>query len=140
VEGPTFGIYRSELSAVQHLEYIRRVQTHWVQAGRRHERYSPGLHHNVSCTVTVRPEEWEEVAATIWRYRDTFTGIALLTETGDKDYEQAPREAVQTPEDIVRWNTLTHEEVDYTTLIEDEDITELKAVAACAGGTCELHI
>jgi ribonucleoside-triphosphate reductase len=58
----------------------------------------------------------------------------------DKDYEQAPREAVQTAEDIVRWNTLTHEEVDYTTLIEDEDITELKAVAACAGGTCELHI
>ena len=140
VEGPTFGIYRSELSAVQHLEYIRRVQTHWVQAGRRHEHHSPGLHHNVSCTVTVRPEEWDEVAETIWRYRDTFTGIALLTESGDKDYEQAPREAVQTAEDIQRWNTLTHEEVDYTTLIEDEDITELKAVAACAGGTCELHI
>jgi ribonucleoside-diphosphate reductase alpha chain len=28
--------------------------------------------------------------------------------------------------------------VDYTTLEESEDITELKQVIACAGGACEL--
>ena len=140
VEGPAFGIYREELSAVQHLEFIHRVQLHWVQAGRRHEHFSPGLHHNVSCTVTVRPDEWEEVARTIWERRDTFTGIALLQDHGDKAYQQAPREAVVTSEDVARWNSLTHDEVDYTTLIEDEDITELKATAACAGGSCELHV
>jgi ribonucleoside-triphosphate reductase (thioredoxin) len=140
VEGPAFGIYREELSALQHLDYIRRVQLHWVQAGRRHERFSPGLHHNVSCTVSVRDDEWAEVAEAIWTYRDTFTGVALLADAGDKVYQQAPREAVQGAADVERWNALVHQDVDYTTLIEDEDITELKQTVACAGGTCELHI
>ena len=38
VEGPVFGVFREELSAVRHLAYIRLVQENWVQAGRRHER------------------------------------------------------------------------------------------------------
>ncbi|HEY0946234.1 MAG TPA: recombinase [Opitutaceae bacterium] len=138
VEGPAFGIYREDLSALQHLDHIRRVQLHWVQAGRRHERYSPGLHHNVSCTVSVKPDEWNGVAEFIWNYRDSFTGIALLADSGDKVYAQAPREAVATVADVEKWNTLTYQDVNYTALCEDEDITELKQVIACAGGACEL--
>lgn len=138
VEGPVFGIYRDDLSAVKHLEYIRLVQENWVQAGRRHEVHSPGLHHNVSCTVSVAPEEWPAVADFIWNNRQVFTGIALLQTCGDKVYVQAPREGVVTAADIEKWNALVHEPVDYTTLEESEDITELKQVIACAGGTCEL--
>ncbi|MFT3783514.1 MAG: recombinase [Nibricoccus sp.] len=138
VEGPAFGIYREDVSALQHLDYIRTVQQNWVQAGRRHEEFSPGLHHNVSCTVTVRRDEWDDVAEYIWNHRDIFTGIALLQDSGDKAYAQAPRESVASPEDIEKWNKLVYNRVDYTELCEDEDITELKQVAACAGGACEL--
>jgi ribonucleoside-diphosphate reductase alpha chain len=138
VEGPDFGIYRDEVSAVTHLEYIRLVQENWVQAGRRHERHSPGLHHNVSCTVTVRPDEWRAVADFIWDHRDRFTGVALLQDCGDKLYAQAPREALATAQDITKWNGLVYQTVDYTTLEESEDITELKQTAACAGGACEI--
>jgi len=138
VEGPEFGIYRDDIDAVTHLDYIRQVQVNWVQAGRRHEDHSPGLHHNVSCTVTVRPGEWDAVAERIWENRDSFTGIALLQDAGDKAYAQPPREAVATTEDIKRWNQLTYQPVNYTELSEDEDITELKQVVACAGGACEL--
>ncbi len=138
VEGPEFGIYRDDIDAVTHLDYIRQVQVNWVQAGRRHEDHSPGLHHNVSCTVTVRPDEWDAVAERIWKNRDSFTGIALLQDAGDKAYAQAPREAVATTDDIKRWNQLTYNPVRYTELSEDEDITELKQVIACAGGACEL--
>jgi ribonucleoside-diphosphate reductase alpha chain len=138
VEGPVFGVYREELSAVRHLAYIKLVQENWVQAGRRHERYSPGLHHNVSCTVSVRPDEWSAVAEYIWTHRHSFTGVALLQDHGDKVYAQAPREGVVTPADIEKWNTLVYTPVDFTTLEESEDITELKQVAACAGGACEL--
>lgn len=139
VEGPLFGIYRDELSAVKHLEYVRLVQENWVQAGRRHEQYSPGLHHNVSCTISVKDGEWDAVADYIWAHRGSFTGVALLRDTGDKVYAQAPREAVSTPEDIAKWNQLIYNPVDYTTLEESEDITELKQVIACAGGACELQ-
>lgn len=138
VEGPVFGVYREELSATKHLHYIRLVQENWVQAGRRHEEYSPGLHHNVSCTVSVKPDEWNAVADYIWTHRHSFTGVALLQDCGDKVYAQAPREGVATPADIEKWNTLGYVPVDFTTLEESEDITELKQVAACAGGACEL--
>jgi ribonucleoside-diphosphate reductase alpha chain len=138
VEGPPFGIYRAELSAVKHLEYVRLVQQNWVQAGRRHEKFSRGLHHNVSCTISVRPDEWAAVAQFIWTHRHDFTGVALLSDCGDKVYAQAPREAVATATDIEKWNTLVYEPVDYTQLEESEDITELKQTVACAGGACEI--
>lgn len=138
VEGPDFGIYREDLSAVKHLEYVRLVQENWVQAGRRHEDTSPGLHHNVSCTISVRPDEWAAVADFIWAHRHAFTGIAMLQDCGDKVYQQAPREGVLTAADIAKWNTLAHQSVDYTQLEESEDITELKQVVACAGGACEV--
>jgi ribonucleoside-triphosphate reductase (thioredoxin) len=140
VEGPAFGIYRDDLSAVKHLEYVRLVQLHWVQTGRRHEKYSPGLHHNVSCTISVRGDEWPKVGEFIWENREHFTGVALLQDQGDKAYAQAPREALSTREDIAKWNSLTYQPVDYTLLREEEDLTELKQIVACAGGSCELHI
>lgn len=138
VEGPDFGIYREDLSAVKHLEYVRLVQENWVQTGRRHEKISPGLHHNVSCTISVRPEEWSAVADYIWSHRGNFTGVALLQDCGDKIYAQAPREGVVTPSDVAKWNALAYQPVDYTALEESEDITELKQTAACAGGACEV--
>ena len=138
VAGPDFGIYRDDLSAVKHLDYIRLVQENWVQAGRRHEKFSPGLHHNVSCTISVRPDEWGAVADYIWQHRGNFTGVALLQDSGDKVYAQAPREGVVTHADIQKWNKLTYQPVDYTALEESEDITELKQVIACAGGACEV--
>ena len=138
VEGPAFGIYRDDLSALKHLEYIRNVQENWVKAGRRHEKYSPGLHHNVSCTISVKEEEWDEVADFIWNNRDHFTGIALLQDMGDKTYQQAPRESVVSQGDIEKWNELVYNPVDYTQLEEDEDITDLKSIVACAGGKCDI--
>lgn len=138
VAGPDFGIYREDLSAVKHLEYIRLVQENWVQPGRRHEKFSPGLHHNVSCTISVRADEWPHVSEFIWQNRHAFTGVALLQDCGDKLYAQAPREAVATAADVEKWNGLVYEPVDYTTLEESEDITELKQTVACAGGACEI--
>ena len=139
VEGPAFGIYREDLSAVKHLEYVRLVQLHWVQMGQRHGKFSPGLHHNVSCTISVRADEWPAVSDFIWENRTNFTGVSLLQDQGDKAYAQAPREAVITREDVVKWNSLVYMPVDYTQLREEEDLTELKQIVACAGGACELH-
>jgi ribonucleoside-diphosphate reductase alpha chain len=74
----------------------------------------------------------------IWENRENFTGVALLQDQGDKAYAQAPRESVTTPADIARWNALAYQPVDYTLLREEDDLTELKQVVACAGGACEL--
>lgn len=138
VEAPAGALCRKDLGALEFLDKVRLVQCHWVQAGRGESRHAPGLDHNVSNTVTVSGQEWAEVADYIWENRRYFTGIALLQDTGDKTYVQAPREEVSTPEDIARWNSLEYHPVDYRQMAETEDNTRLADVAACAGGACEL--
>ncbi|MCH8474571.1 MAG: recombinase [Opitutales bacterium] len=137
-EAPETAILRDQIGAVDFLQFVKRVQKHWVVAGNRHSEYSPGLEHNVSNTCTVKPEEWEAVREFIWANRQHFTGVALLQSCGDKAYAQAPREEVSTDEDIAKWNRLKYQEIDYTQLKEKEDVTSLKETVACAGGACEL--
>ncbi|PTX95581.1 ATP cone domain-containing protein [Opitutus sp. ER46] len=137
-EAPKGAILRKDINAVQFLELVKLVQQYWVIPGGDMTSRSPDLHHNVSNTCTVRPEEWEEVANFIWANRRFFTGISLLQDAGDKAYAQAPREEVMTEADIGKWNSLRPARVDYTQMREASDETELKETVACAGGACEI--
>jgi ribonucleoside-diphosphate reductase alpha chain len=139
VEAPAHAILRDEVTAVVFLEFVQLVQKHWVLPGEATGGRSPGLHHNVSNTCTVKVEEWNAVADFIWQNRNGFTGVSLLAYDGDKRYPQAPREAVVTDDDVAKWNRLKYNPVDYTRLCEATDETALKDVVACAGGQCELH-
>ncbi len=138
VEAPAHAILRDDLTALDFLHFVQIAQQHWVLNGEAPITRSPGLHHNVSNTCTVKAEEWDAVAHFIWEHRAHFTGVALLGHDGDKRYAQAPREAVLTEDDIAKWNRLKYIPVDYTQLSEKSDETALKEVAACAGGACEL--
>ncbi len=138
VEAPKKAILRKDLTAIQFLELVKLVQQCWVIPGGDPASRSPDLHHNVSNTCTVRPDEWEEVADFIWANRQFFTGISLLQDAGDKAYLQAPREEVTTEADVQKWNSLRPDRVDYTEMREVSDETELKQVIACAGGACEI--
>jgi ribonucleoside-diphosphate reductase alpha chain len=138
IEAPKGAILRKDLSAVQFLELVKLVQQYWVIPGGDLASRSPDLHHNVSNTCTVSPQEWEEVAGFIWSNRRFFTGISLLQDAGAKVYAQAPREEVMTEADILKWNSLRPARVDYTGMREASDETELKESVACAGGACEI--
>jgi ribonucleoside-triphosphate reductase (thioredoxin) len=138
VEAPANAILRDDLDALSFLQFVQLVQQHWVLAGEAPETRSPGLHHNVSNTCTVKPDEWNAVGDFIWQHREHFTGVALLGYDGDKRYAQAPRESVVTDDDAARWNRLKYSAVDYAALRETTDETALKDVIACAGGKCEL--
>ena len=131
-------IVRADVRTLEFLDYIRLVQQNWVCAGRRHEKYNPGLFHNVSNTVVVREGEWDSVANYIWDNRQFFTGVALIPYLGDKVYPQAPNEAVADEADLMRWEALAYNPVDYSKMHEDADNTNLQGEAACAGGHCEV--
>lgn len=140
VEAPANAITREEVGALDLLNKVSITQNNWVKYGTARPESSPGLMHNVSNTVTVKPDEWDDVAEYIWAHRDQFTGIAMLPHSGDKVYVQAPHEAITTEEDIALWESFceNYNDVDYTTLHEQDDVTALVQEAACAGGACSL--
>lgn len=140
VQAPDGATIKDELEAIQFLEMVKSTQQNWVIPGTADDSVSPGLNHNVSNTVTVQPEEWNAVCEYLWSNRDFFTGVSLLPASGDKDYAFAPNEAISTPADEKRWNDILrgYKPVDYTSLVEEDDTTDLTAEVACAGGFCAI--
>lgn len=102
-EVPKGAVLKNDLDAIALLSKVKSSQVNWVLGGENPELcVSPGIHHNISNTVTVRADEWDKVARYIYENREYFTGISLLSASGDLDYPQAPFATVLTPEEIVR--------------------------------------
>ena len=97
--------------------------------------------HNVSNTVTIKADEWEDVAKYIYENRECFSGISMLADFGDKAYQQAPMEKVETEEDAKKWNEMVsgYIPVDWSLLNESDDFTETRMSVACSGGNCSLE-
>lgn len=140
VEAPAGATIKDDITAIPFLDMVKSTQQNWVLPGTADTTHSPGLNHNVSNTVTVRPEEWDKVADYLWENREFFTGVSLLASSGDKDYAFAPNEAIVTAADEARWNAIleNYKPVDYTAILEDTDDTDLSGEVACAGGVCAI--
>lgn len=82
---------KNQISALEMLKSVKLTQTNWVHGGRNLELCSkPWLQHNVSNTITVKDNEWDDVTNYLYENREFFCGISLLSSSGDKDYPQAP--------------------------------------------------
>jgi len=93
---------KETVSAIQLLEFVKLTQENWVAAGRVAERCAaPFLRHNVSNTINIKDDEWDDVASFIFSQRHSFAGISLLKHEGDRDYPQAPFCQVFTPKEII---------------------------------------
>lgn len=89
-------IFREDLFGVKQLEYVKKAQMNWVEYGTNIELCTdPTLRHNVSNTISVN--NWEEVEEYIYQNRKWFSGVSLLSMSGDKDYAQAPFTEVHGP-------------------------------------------
>lgn len=103
IEVPDGAKVKNDLDAIKLLEYVKLTQQNWVSAGKVKERCAaPWLTHNVSNTINVRPDEWDDVANFIYENRKFFGGISLLPVSGDLDYQQAPMATVHTATEIVK--------------------------------------
>lgn len=94
-------IYKADLMGVKQLEYVKKAQQFWVEAGTNVELcVDKNLRHNISNTISV--DNWDEVEEYIYNNRKYFAGISLLSAMGDKAYAQAPFTEVLTPEQILK--------------------------------------
>jgi len=103
IEVPDGSKLKNQLPAVEMLSVVKDAQRNWVQSGKNRSLCTQEfLSHNVSNTVTVQPDEWEDVTKYIYNNRKYFAGISLIPQSGDKDYPQAPFTTVLTSREIVK--------------------------------------
>jgi ribonucleoside-triphosphate reductase len=103
IEVPDGAKLRNQLPAVEMLSVVKETQKNWVNSGKNKSLCTQEyLSHNVSNTVTVKPDEWDSVTKYIYDNRKYFAGISLIPQSGDKDYPQAPFTTVYTSREIVK--------------------------------------
>ena len=103
IEVPDGSKLKNQLPAVEMLSVVKDTQKNWVQSGKNRSLCTQDfLSHNVSNTVTVQPEEWDQVTRYIYDNRKYFAGISLIPQSGDKDYPQAPFTTVYTVKEIAK--------------------------------------
>lgn len=127
---PQGAIVRTE-APLQLLERVRAYNELWVAQGH----VSGDNHNNVSCTISLKDDEWGDVGQWMWDNRSSYNGISVLPYS-DHTYQQTPFEDCdeETYNKLVK---LVHA-IDLTQIREVEDNTDLSSEAACAGGNCEI--
>jgi len=113
------------------LERVKWFSENWIQPGHNHGNNT----HNISATISIKDDEWDEVGKWMWKNRTHYNGLSVLPYDGG-NYVQAPFEDC----DEVTYKRLMNSlnEVDLTKVIETNDNTNLSGEIACAGGACEV--
>jgi len=127
---PDGATLRSE-PAISLLERVKWFAQNWVNIG-----HIDGMNtHNVSATVSIREDEWEDVGNWMWDNRKFYNGLSVLPYDGGT-YIQAPFESTNVLKYREMMESLTN--VNLTEVMETEDNTDLSGEIACAGGLCEI--
>ncbi len=102
IEAKENALTKRDVDAISLLERVKLTKENWIDYGKNTERCAqPWLSHNVSNTISVKDNEWDEVEKFIFDNRAAFAGISLLPEGGDLDYPQAPFCEILTEKQIV---------------------------------------
>ena len=129
-KSPKGSILRTE-SAIDLLERTKKFNMEWVKEGHRKGDNT----NNVSATISVKQEEWDEVGKWMWENRKTFNGLSVLT-YDNGSYTQAPFEDITEEKYDKMKDHLNN--IDLTLIKETTDETDLNGQVACAGGACEI--
>ena len=129
-QAPEGGILRHEAS-LELLERVRDIYEKWIIPGH----VGGNNTHNVSCTISVKEDEWDKVGEWMWENREYYNGMSVLPYFGGS-YKQAPFEDID--EKTFEGMFIDLKEVDLSGVVEIMDNTNLTGELACAGGSCEI--
>lgn len=129
-KAPEGAVTRQE-TALDLLARVSKVWKEWVKPGHRKGENK----NNVSVTVTIKPNEWEEVGEWMWNNKENFTALSVLPYDGGS-YIQAPFEDIA-PEHYEELVGYLHN-IDLSQVVELDDATDLSGEAACGGSGCEV--
>ena len=130
VRAPEEAIVRSE-DVIAFLERVKYFTEVWVKPG-----HKGGMNtHNVSATVSIKPNEWDKVSDWLWANHDSFNGLSFLP-YDNGTYVQAPFEDI-TIEEFDKFSQYV-KTIDLEDVLEINDNTDLQGELACSGGVCEV--
>jgi hypothetical protein len=126
------GSITAEESAMDMLNRIRKFSDEWIKSG-----HTLGVDtHNVSATVYVKDNEWEDVKKWMWDNRNHYNGITCLP-YNNKAYKQAPYIPI-TKEEYDKAIYDFPENINLTEINEELIGLDLVSELACSGGSCEI--
>jgi ribonucleoside-diphosphate reductase alpha chain len=125
MKAPKGAVCRMDMSALEQLELWKVYAENWCE-------------HKPSVTISVKEDEWVEVAAWVYEQFDSISGISFLP-FSEHAYRQAPyqdcteeeyKEALKTMPKSVDWAKLSK--------YESQDYTIASQEMACTAGGCEI--
>jgi ribonucleoside-diphosphate reductase alpha chain len=124
VSSPVSSVLRTDVSAIDQLEHYKIYREYWCE-------------HNPSITVYVREHEWLDVGAWVYRNFDSIGGVSFLP-YDNGNYRQAPYQEVDegTYAEVSR---KMPQDVDFTEMKENTDVTSAMQELACFAGVCEIN-
>ena len=125
MKSPKDAVFRMDMSALEQLELWKTCQESWCE-------------HKPSVTISVKEDEWVDVAAWVYENFDSISGISFLP-FSEHVYRQAPyqdcteeeyNEALEQMPKNVDWAELSK--------YESQDYTVSSQELACVAGGCEV--
>jgi ribonucleoside-diphosphate reductase alpha chain len=129
-KAPEGAILRTE-SPFQLLDRVKKITQEWVRPGHR----TGSNTHNVSATISLKPEDWELAGEWMWQQRDFYNGLSVLPYS-NHSYIQSPFEDCTKEEYERLFQSLTN--IDLTKVVELTDETDLSGEIACGALGCEI--
>ena len=122
-KAPEGAILRTE-SPFQLLERVKKVTQEWVRPGHR----GGSNMHNVSATISLKPEDWVLAGDWMWNNRDFYNGLSVLP-YDNGSYIQAPFTDCTKEEFELLYSKLYS--IDLSKVVEHSDETNLSGEIAC---------
>jgi len=125
MKSPKDAVFRMDMSALEQLDLWKTYAENWCE-------------HKPSVTISVKEDEWVDVAAWVYENFDSISGISFLP-FSEHVYRQAPyqdcteqeyKEALKTMPKNVDWAELSK--------YESQDYTVASQEMACTAGGCEV--
>jgi ribonucleoside-diphosphate reductase alpha chain len=126
IKSPDGAMIGRDLSSVDQLKVWREFQLGWCE-------------HKPSVTISVKPDEWLDAAAFVWKNRHIVSGVSFLPFDGGV-YKQAPYEEINKEQyealaaampKTLNWDGMA--------AFEKEDATTAAQDLACVAGVCSIE-
>ena len=126
VKSPTGAMIGRDISAVDQLSVWKEFQLNWCE-------------HKPSVTISVKPDEWLDAAAFVWKNRKIVSGVSFLPFDGGS-YKQAPYEEIDKNK-YEEMSAAMPKTIDWDRMadFEKEDATTAAQDLACVAGVCSIE-